>query len=529
MSTDAPRPSFLRRYLTPIIIVLVTAGLLVLNSQIELIPQFGHSGTVVLYQYLTVLGIGLLLVWFFCSREFGRRTKTMAFLVVAILGLVGAGAWATLVRKVEITGDNVPIVYFRWDELPGEAVLETSSNPKSGTFELRPDAPSCPGFLGPKRDSEVPGPALATDWTTEAPRELWRRPVGLGYAAFAVTGGLAITIEQRGPDEAVVAYDGNTGEEIWSRHYPGFFQERLGGDGPRATPTIDGDSVYTLGATGTLVALSLADGSERWKIDILKDNDATNVTWGMCGSPWIDGDRVLVNPGGSNGKALVAYDKVTGARLGCGGSAAAAYASPMLGSVGGSEQILLFDSFGVHGFDRDSLRELWKAHFESFQNINVGQPVVVDADHVLVSAGYGSGAALVKIEKTGDEWKATDVWRNKNLKCKFGSPLFYDGYVYGLDDGILVCIDPKTGKRQWKKGRYGHGQILRRDDVLVVMAEDGDVVLVAADPTKHRELARMHALDGGKTWNAPALAGNRLYVRNHLEAACYELPLAKSP
>jgi outer membrane protein assembly factor BamB len=153
-------------------------------------------------------------------------------------------------------------------------------------------------------------------------------------------------------------------------------------------------------------------------------------------------------------------------------------------------------------------------------------PIALPGDRVLISSGYGTGAELVKITK-GDTWSATRLWKSNRLKSKFANLIFYDGYIYGLDDGILVCLDPVDGSLKWKEGRYGHGQMILVDDVILVMTEPGDVVLIEPSSLGHRELTRMSAFNG-KTWNPPALAGDLLLVRNDKEAACYRLPLRKS-
>lgn len=517
------RAGALRRFAVPLAIVVGTMALWVLNSRVELLPQYGRSGTVFLARYVPVLGLLLCLVWFWSSRQFLRSYKLGVLGAVLVLGLVG---WL-LVRKVELNGDNQLVVYFAWDRAPGE--VSAGAKQPAAPLALDAAAPTCPGYLGTRRDGEVPGPPLETDWQTHPPRELWRHEVGAGYAAFAVAQGLAVTIEQRGEEEVTAAYDMKTGREVWQRSHAAHFQESLGGNGPRATPTIDGDRVYALGAAGNLACLQLADGHLRWEVDILADNGAANVTWGMSGSPLIDGDRVWVNPGGPSGHAVAVYDKLSGKRLASGGDAAAGYCSPQLSRVAGVEQVLLLDGPGVAGFDRQTAKELWRFAFETYQNINVAQPLVLGDDRVLITAGYGHGAALLKVPQTSGVWKVEELWQSKAMKCKFCSPLLVGDFIYGLDDGILACIDVKTGKKQWKSGRYGHGQMLRRGDLFVIQAESGEVVLVRADPNKLQEVGRIAALGGTKNWNAPALAGNLLVVRNHLEAACFELPVAAGP
>jgi outer membrane protein assembly factor BamB len=185
----------------------------------------------------------------------------------------------------------------------------------------------------------------------------------------------------------------------------------------------------------------------------------------------------------------------------------------------------MLDAVGLAGHDPADGRELWRHPFMTFNGINVCQPLVLPGDQLFVSAGYDAGSQLIKVGQTDNIWQAETVWRSKGMKCKMSSCVYLDGYIYGFDDGILACLDARDGKRNWKGGRYGHGQLLLRDRVLVIQAESGEFVLAAADPKKHRELLKIPALEGGKAWNAPAMAGDLVLLRNHFEAVLYQLPL----
>jgi outer membrane protein assembly factor BamB len=366
---------------------------------------------------------------------------------------------------------------------------------------------------------------LSRDWTAQPPITIWRQPIGGGYAGFAVAGNIVVTIEQRRDNEAVVCYDQDTGRERWFHEYTAHFSESLGGPGPRATPTIFDGAVYSLGASGELVCLDGATGRQIWHVNILADTRAQNLQWGMAGSPLVFDELVVVNPGGSDG-GVAAYDRRTGSKVWSAGKHKAGYSSPALATLGGYRQILVFDGAGLAGYDPAGSGELWRYPWSTMQDINVAQPLVLDGERVLISSGYGVGCALLRVRRDADRWSVEPVWPTKvsrAMQCKFTSPIEYEGFIYGLDDGIMVCVDPTSGSRCWKKGRYGHGQILLVGDVILVLTEIGDVALVEADPQQHRESARFHALDG-KTWNTPALSGNRLFVRNHREMACYELP-----
>jgi outer membrane protein assembly factor BamB len=357
---------------------------------------------------------------------------------------------------------------------------------------------------------------------------VWRQPVGGGYASFVVVGPLVITIEQRRENEAIVAYDFDTGRERWIHQYPALFSEKLGGDGPRATPTVHEGKLYSLGATGELVCLDLATGRKIWSLNILEKNGSSNLAWGMSGSPLVYDDLVLVNPGNQKGTAdsrsIAAFELAEGKPLWSSGTTQAGYASPMLATLCGLRQIIIFDAAGLAGYDAQGGRELWRVPWTSDHDINAAQPVILAEDRLLISSS--SGAALIQVARDGDRWTADEKWRNRKLKCGYANPIVYEGHVYGLDENILACLGLESGKQLWKSrgGQYGHGQMLLSHDLLVVLAETGELALVDASPQAFRELGRIQAIEG-KTWNNPVLVGPRIFVRNHLEMAAYDLPI----
>ena len=457
---------------------------------------------------------------------------------LGVLGgaLLAAGLAFAAVKNVELTGDMVPVPVFRWQRTDWEELQAhrkaQADGPPLPPLEVSPGRPAdFPEYRGRNRDGVVTGPPLARDWKAHPPRLQWRQPVGGGYAGFAVAGNAAVTIEQRGNQEAVVCYDTGTGRERWTRSCPALFTETMGGPGPRATPTIAGDTVFSLGATGKFVCLELPTGKVRWEADILKDND--NLHWGMSGSPLVYDTVVIVNPGAQTGKAkgraLVAYDRASGREVWTSGTTQAGYSSPMLATLAGRRQILVFDGEELGGYDADGGAKLWRFPWgETLNGINVCQPVVLEGDRVFISAGYGIGCAMVRVTKADGQWKAEQLWRNKALKCKFSSPVVYEGFLYGLDEGVLTCVDAKSGERRWKDRRYGHGQLLRTHDLLLILGEEGQLALVPATPHRFTELGRIDAL-AGKTWNYLALADGKAYVRNHREMACYDLTEPAGP
>lgn len=376
-------------------------------------------------------------------------------------------------------------------------------------------------FRGPARDGRYAEMAINTAWPAQGLPRLWRQPIGGGYASFVVAEGRAFTIEQRRSQEVVAAYEVETGREIWTHAYDAAFRDE-NGDGPRATPTWSDGRVYSLGGQGDLRVLDAKTGKLAWSKNILTDNGASNLQWGVSASPLVVDDKVIVIAGGPSNRSVVAYNKNTGARVWGSLGDRAAYTSPMLVTLGGRRQILAVTESRVAGLSVEDGALLWEQPWTTSYGVNSAQPIIVDANRFIISAGYGHGASMIRVSASGNKFVAEKVWENISMKNKFNSSVLHEGSLYGLDEGILACIDVETGERRWKGGRYGYGQLVLASGHLIVITEDGDLVLVRATPDKHEELARFEAIEG-KTWNNPAIAHGRLLVRNQTEMVCYDL------
>ena len=376
-------------------------------------------------------------------------------------------------------------------------------------------------FRGPKRDGKYEETSISTNWPANGLPVLWKQPVGIGHASFVIADGKAYTIEQRRSQEVVAAYDMNNGRELWTQKWNAEYTDSTG-DGPRATPTWDAGRLYALGATGELRCLDANSGSVIWGKNILTDNQAKNLPWAMAASPLIVDDKVIVLPGGTSGKSVVAYNKNTGAPVWKVLNDTQAYVSPMLVELAGRRQVVVVSASRVVGLAPENGALLWEYSWDTDNGINVSQPIMVDRNRFFISSGYGKGAALVEVKGSGNSFTASTVWENTNMKNKFNSSVLYNGYIYGLDEGILVCLDVNTGERKWKDGRYGYGQIILAGSHLIVTSDKGDVALVNATPTQYTEVARFTAVQG-QTWNYPAIDGGKLLVRNSNEMAAYDI------
>ena len=377
-------------------------------------------------------------------------------------------------------------------------------------------------FRGPRRDGLYTQTAIRSEWPTTGLQPLWVQPIGGGYASFVIAGGRAFTIEQRRDEEVVAAYDIDTGAERWTYAWPAHFRETMGGPGPRATPTWHDGRLYALGATGRLACLDAATGAVLWERDILDDAGASNLPWAMSGAPLVVDDLVVVQPGGTRNWSIAAYDRLTGDVVWHGLDDVQSYTSPMLATLGGVRQIVVVTAERAAGLHPSDGTLLWEYPWTVRVVPNIAQPLVASDTRLFLSAGYGKGAALVELTPDGDGFTAATVWETNRMKNKFSSSVLIDGYIYGLDESILACIDAGTGELMWKGGRYGYGQLLAADDHLVVLTERGDLVLVRATPEGHQEVARFRAIEG-KTWNVPAMADGRILVRNTRQMAAFDL------
>ncbi len=507
--------------------------------------------TVVTAIFTTLL---LLLWWLLFSRA--RWWARLAVLAI----IVGLGWTARRVVEVRgFSGNLVPQIAWRGAAAPTPEPLEAApgttptpavaspvppseaSDAAPSESETQPDparmaegamtaepspgppSPSFPQFLGPNRNGVLRGVHLSRGWDAQPPTELWRRPIGAGWAGFAVADGLAVTQEQRDGRGYVVAYDLETGAPRWSHVGGDGFRSTLAGDGPRATPTLHGGRVYAYGVDGWLRALDLESGRLVFERDVLAENNGRAPEHGIASSPLVIDGLVVVVTGGPNGRSLVAHDAETGESRWAGGDDGAGYSSPMVATLAGVRQIVVFNLGGLVGHDPATGEVLWKDRWPDRPE-KVSQPVVLGEDRLFVSMGYGVGGRLVQIvRRPGGGLAANVLWETRRLKAKFTQVVEHEGFLYGLDEGVLVCLDPADGERRWRRGRYGHGQILLVDDLLLLQTENGEVVLIDPNPEELVELARFQAVDG-KTWATPTLVGDLLIVRSEREAACFYMP-----
>ena len=491
---------------------------------------------------IPVLSLAFVL-WAVASRGLSE-TLRRASMVATIL--LACGVW-TLFRTNGITGGATSDFAWRWSPTAEQRLLYHANDKLAPTTEKIPEAklgtqvddkPTAlpptsalatsksavdwPSFRGPHRDGIIPGLRIESDWSKSPPIELWRRPIGPGWSSFAVGGDLIYTQEQRGDDEVVACYKITTGEPVWRHRDAARFWESNGGAGPRATPTLSSGRVYTFGATGILNALDAGNGTVVWSRNVASDSGMKVPGWGFASSPLVVDGVVIVAAAGK----LVAYDIANGDRNWLGPDGGAGYSSPHLVTIGSVPQVLLMSGNGVIGVAPADGNILWE--YPLPPGARIVQPAQIADGDILISDDEARGVRRITVVHGPAGWAVEERWISTGLKPYFNDFVVHKGHAFGFDGSILSCIDLKDGKRQWKGGRYGHGQLelLADQDLLLVLSEEGELALVAAVANQFKELARFPAIEG-KTWNHPVLVGNILLVRNGQEMVAFRLTLAR--
>ncbi len=505
---------------------------------------------------IPVLSLALM-GWAVAARRLSSGPRR-ASLVAAIVLACGV---FTLLRTGGITGDARSDLHWRWTQTPEERLLAQAgdepaapvsapvaeapekpfaapppaepsavSAPTAAATPEEPPVPAAaekraiwPGFRGPNRDDVIHGVQIETDWSKSPPVELWRRKIGPGWSSFAVAGNLCYTQEQRGNDEVASCYNLNTGNPVWKHRDAARFWESNGGAGPRATPTLSNGHVYTFGATGLLNALDARNGAVVWSRNAASDTGAKTPGWGFASSPVVVNDLVIVAASGR----LAAYDAATGNPRWSAAARAGSYSSPQLMTIGGVAQVLLLTGTGVTSVAPADGKLLWE---HGWPGTPILQPARTSDGDVLITTGDmsgGVGTRRIAVAHGSSGWTVEERWTSAGLKPYFNDFVVHKGHAFGFDGSILACIDLEDGKRKWKGGRYGNGQLvlLPDQDLLLVLSEEGELALVGATPDQFTELARFPAIEG-KTWNHPVLVGDVLLVRIDQEMAAFRLSLA---
>ncbi len=395
------------------------------------------------------------------------------------------------------------------------------------------EAADWPQFLGPHRNGISEETGLLKSWPAAGPKEVWRVKAGVGMSGVSIVGNRVLMLYQSGGNQKALCLDAANGKTLWDTPI-GPEYENGQGDGPRATPTIDGDAVYVYGGEGMLAALTLADGKIRWQHDVPKELGVKPAEYGMASSPLVAGDLVLVQVGGP-GATVVAYDK-QGKLSWKSGSDSAGYSSPILAKLGGREQVVVFSGKAALGLVPTDGRMLWRYPYATEYDCNTASPVALGADQVLISAGEQHGSTLLALKPEGDAFKVSEAWKSlgaeSSLRSEWQTAVALNGHLYGLDNvgsagpvTHLTCIEAATGKRVWQEQRFGKANLIAADGKLFLSTMKGELVVVKASPKAYEELGRKVVI--GKTRNAPSLAGGRIYLRDDKEIVALDVSEGK--
>jgi outer membrane protein assembly factor BamB len=446
----------------------------------------------------------------YSARQRSRRSGTLFLWLIGLLVVAFAG-----LALQQILSRN--------DDFTDAEGLRDLRNVKLTEASAR--GTGWPQWRGPNRDGVSTETGLLTNWPESGPRKLWERSAGKGYSSLAIADGRVYTLLQDGDFEAVVCWDADKGSELWRFRYPCQYQNSYG-DGPRATPTVDGDVVYTVGGTGLMHCLktkpATTAGELVWKRDLLADFGAANLRWGVSFSPLVEGKLIFINPGGPDGHSIAALDKATGTLHWKNLDDPAGYSSPIAATAGGKQQIIFFTGKGLVGVVPDTGALLWSFPWETNYGCNIATPIAV-GDYVFLSSGYGNGCAMLKIEPQADgTLKPRKVYQNKRMSNHFSSSVRYRDHLYGFHDGTLTCMDFRTGKVAWTERGFDKGSLLVADGHLIILGERGKLALAEATPDDYREKASFQVSES-QCWTVPALANGRLYVRDADKVMCFDV------
>jgi len=475
------------------------------------------------------------------SMVFRFVAQRKSWLLAAIVTVGLALTPFALFRLKGFSGEIIPVLEFRFRSGAELQSIVTGSSDTPTPTEVA--TTSFAQFLGANRDAIIEPREFAVPNGNE--EEMWRTAIGEGWSSFAIQDQYCVTLEQREERECVTCYRLDNGSLLWIHEETARHENAIGGIGPRSTPTIVGDMVYAQGATGIVQCLKLATGELIWKQSLLElagwpqTESEASIMWGRAASPLLVNNLCIVPFGRPfeaeptspllDGRSLIAFDALTGEPKWTAGGDQISFASPVVLQFGETSQIVSVNEATVTGHNAVDGKELWSLPWPGQSNggANCASVVPAGVDSFLLAKGYGIGCGVFTVALDGERWTVEEKWKSHRvLKTKFTHACVDGNVAYALSDGTLECVDITDGNRLWAQSRatrYGHGQIMRVGDCLVVQAEAGNVAFVAASPDEYKELATMDALSS-KSWNVPSIAGRYLAVRNDVEAVMYRLP-----
>jgi outer membrane protein assembly factor BamB len=400
----------------------------------------------------------------------------------------------------------------------GQQVAQATATPAVGAQTSVGGGSDWPRFQGPTGDSLAPSQGIKANWTANPPPKLWETAMSDGgFAGPAEANGKVYIIDHRGQQDVVRCIDLGSGQDVWTYPY-----DEPGGDNygySRATPCVSGGKTYTCSRSGLLNCLDANSGAKLWSRSLKTDFGGTPPQWNYAASPIVDGDRLVVVPGGPKGLVAV-LNKDSGATIWQGGGTdAASYATPVPATINGAKQYVVFNCKSLAGVSADGGKLLWRVGWETGCDVNAATPLI-DGSLVVITSGYNHGCAGVEVKGSS----ARIAWQNKAIQAHFSSSVLYNGKVYGIGDpGNLVCLNPGDGKVLWQQAGFEKGGLIVVDGMLLAFqGGNGALAQVKADASGYQEIGRFTPL-GGQSWTAPIVARGRLIVRNKTTLACFQL------
>lgn len=456
-----------------------------------------------------------LTIWALSTKKSGIK-KRRIWLGVSI---VMASALWLIIRIDGIDGEGLHDFNWRWAQTDEEQLLE--QNPidffSSTIAKFKPETDiEWPGFRGTDRNSAVHGISINTNWDKQPPKELWKKKVGPGCSSFAVRGNYFYTQEQRGELELVSCYKVATGEPVWIHEDSARFWDSHAGAGPRATPTLAGNRVYTMGATGILNVLDARTGELIWMRNAAEELVVDNLTWAFCGSPVVVDSIVVISLSGK----MAGYDINSGEIIWQIPNGGVSYSSPQYTIIDSISQVVMMNFKGATSVDPYSGAILWEYNWQG--DARILQPAIIDEGELILTNEINS-QRRIRVEHSPGQWDFEELWTSTAMKPNFNDFVIHNDCAYGFDGPFLTCININDGSKMWKGDRLRGWIILIADqDLLLVLTEKGDLTLVDANPEEYIRHNTISIIEG-KTWNHPAMAGNIYLARNSQEMAAYEL------
>ena len=386
-----------------------------------------------------------------------------------------------------------------------------------------------PQFLGPNRNGISQETGLIDRWPAGGPKEVWRVSGGVGMSGLVISRGRLVTLVQKDGEQQLVSLDALTGKTVWEQPLAPEYQNGMG-NGPRATPAISGELIFSYTGEGILSAVNFASGKIVWTHNIVEELGGQVADYGMASSPLIIDNRVHVTVGAPNA-TVAAFDAATGKLVWKSGEDPAGYSSPTLLNVGGRSQLVVYSGASVLGLSPDNGTLLWRHPYETNFDCNIVTPLAVK-DQVFVSSGENHGSVLLSLKPKGNKFEVGEVWKSQGpksvLRNEWQTSILHDGFLYGFDNvgaagpvTHLTCVNAATGERAWQELRFGKGNLIAADGKLFMTTMNGELVVAKISSKGYEEIGRAEVLK--QTRQAPALSNGLLYLRDNDEIICLDV------